>query len=341
VSRFYKIILACAFLIATFVASLNAQPAAAMTNAVVSASSSVKAGAAEEPLVTQIAPTLFYIGQPPENEKGLPSIFAAWWPKHISLPVTNSMVCTWIVAGIIILIVRLTTWKMKEIPSGGQNLMEALIEGWESLMGNVLEPKVVKWVFPFAMSFFIFIVISNFVDLLPGIGSIGFGHPDKESPLPFAIEHVTKPFFRPPTTDANLTVAMAGIFFVMCLYWAVKYNGPLGVIKHVFGVKVDSNKYLYPLLLVLFIFIGVMESFSILFIRPVALALRLYGNIFGGETMLTMAMSQKPWWFAVLVAIPGTFFEVAVCLLQAFVFTMLVVAFVGTLCTHSDEEPSH
>jgi len=304
-----------------FTASVFAQPAAsAATNAVKAVAGAAKAEAAEEPLVTQIAPTLFNIGP---------------------LPVTNSMVCTWIVALLIVIIVRLTTWKMKEVPTGGQNLMEAMIEGWEGLMGNVLEPKVVKWVFPFAMSFFIFIVISNYVDLLPGVGSIGFGHPDKTSSMPFAIEHVSRPFFRPPTTDANLTVAMAGIFFVMCLFWAVKYNGPMGVIKHVFGVKVDSNKYLYPLLLLLFIFIGVMESFSILFIRPVALALRLYGNIFGGETMLSMALSQKQWWFATLVAIPGTFFEVVVCALQAFVFTMLVVAFVGTLCTHADEEHGH
>ena len=341
-NRFYKIIFAVALLLAIWVANLGAQPAAAgTTNPVAALATAANAEVAEEPLVTQIAPTLFYIGQPPDNEKALPSIFAAWWPKQISLPVTNSMVCTWIVAALIVLIVRLTTWKMKEIPSGGQNLMEALIEGWESLMGNVLEPKVVKWVFPFAMSCFIFIVISNLTDLLPGVGSIGFGKQDQASPLPFAIEHVTRPFFRPPTTDANLTVAMAGIFFVMGLFWAVKYNGPFGLIKHVFGVKVETNKWLYPLLLLLFIFIGVMESFSILFIRPVALALRLYGNIFGGETMLTMALSQKPWWFAVLVAIPGTFFEVVVCLLQAFVFTMLVVAFVGTLCTHSDEEHGH
>jgi F-type H+-transporting ATPase subunit a len=304
-----------------FTASVSAQAAAIeKTKAVVATAAPIKVEAMAEPLVTQIAPTLFNIGP---------------------LPVTNSMVCTWIVAALIVLIVRLTTWKMKEIPSGGQNLMEALIEGWEGLMGNVLEPNVVKWVFPFAMSFFIFIVISNLTDLLPGVGSIGLGHPDKASALPFAIEHVTKPFFRPPTTDANLTVAMAGIFFVMCLYWAVKYNGPFGVIKHVFGVKVDANKWVYPLLFLLFIFIGVMESFSILFIRPVALALRLYGNIFGGETMLTMALDQKPWYFAVLVAIPGYFFEVVVCLLQAFVFTMLVVAFVGTLCTHADEEHAH
>jgi F-type H+-transporting ATPase subunit a len=318
VNRFGKIVFVLAFLAAAFVLNLQAETAVATTPAEGAAEHAATEAAA--PLVSQVAQTLFHIGP---------------------LPVSNSMVCTWIVAALIIVIVRLTTWKMKEVPTGGQNLMEALIEGWESLMGNVLEPKVVKWVFPFAMSFFIFIVISNLTDLLPGVGSIGMGHPDKTSSMPFAIEHVTKPFFRPPTTDANLTVAMAGIFFVMGLFWAVKYNGPLGLLKHVFGVKVDTNKYAYIPLLLLFIFIGIMETFSILFIRPVALALRLYGNIFGGETMLTMALSQKPVWFAVLVAIPGYFFEVVVCLLQAFVFTMLVVAFVGTLCTHADEEHGH
>jgi F-type H+-transporting ATPase subunit a len=308
-------------LAAIFAASAGAAPAiSAAPHAVANAASpGLKAERAEE-LVPQAAQVLFNIGP---------------------LPVTNSMVCTWIVAILIVILVRLTTGKMKEVPGAGQNLMEALIEGWESLMANVLEPKVLKWVFPFAMSFFIFIVLSNLTDLIPGVGSIGFGKPDRGSPMPFAIEHVSKPFFRPPTTDANLTVAMAAIFFVTSLYWAVKYNGPIGVIKHVFGVKVASNKWLYPLLLLLFIFIGIMESFSILFIRPVALALRLYGNIFGGETMLTMALSQKPWWFAILVSIPGYFFEVVVCLLQAFVFTMLVVAFVGTLCTHAEEEHEH
>jgi len=317
---FGKIFFVWALLAAAFVASLNAQPVASATPHAVMAAVASASAEVEAPLVSQIAPTLFHIGP---------------------LPVTNSMVCTWIVALLIIVIVRLTTWNMKEVPGGGQNVMEALIEGWESLMGNVLEPKVVKWVFPFAMSFFIFIVISNFTDLLPGVGSIGFGHPDKESSMPRAIEHVTTPFFRPPTTDANLTVAMAGIFFVMSLYWAVKYNGPLGLIKHVFGVKVDTTKWLYLPLFLLFIFIGVMESFSILFIRPVALALRLYGNIFGGETMLSMALAQKPWYLAVLLSLPGYFFEVVVCLLQAFVFTMLTVAFVGTLCTHADEEHGH
>ena len=322
VNRLQKVLFLCALLAAVLGTSLRAGPAAGgATNAVAVAAQLAKVVPAEEPLVTQIAPPLF-------------NVFGF-------LPVTNSMVCTWIVALVIVIIIRLTTWKMSEIPSGGQNVMEALIEGWEGLMGNVLEPKVVKWVFPLTMTYFIFIAISNLSDLFPGVGSIGFGHADKNSAFPLALEHVSRPFFRPPTTDANLTIAMAGIFLVMCLYWAVKYNGLIGLIKHVFGVKVEVNKWLYPLLLLLFIFIGVMEAFSILFIRPVALALRLYGNIFGGETMLTMALSQKPLWFGILVAIPGYFFETVVCLLQAFVFAMLSVAFVGTLCSPSETEHDH
>jgi len=315
VNRIGKIVLLLGFLAAAFVADANAQPVAVTsTNAPVAAVVAPIIEAAP-PLVSQIAPTLFHIGP---------------------LPVTNSMVCTWIVVGLILVIVRVTTWRMTEVPGRGQNVMEALIEGWQDLMGNVLEPKVVKWVFPFAMTFFIFIVISNLVDLVPGVGSIGLVHEKTGAFL--SVPHVETPFFRPPTSDANLTVAMAFIFFVMGLFWAVRANGFWGLIKHTFGVQVETNKYAYVPLMLLFIFIGIMESFSILFIRPVALALRLYGNIFGGETMLTMAMSQKSVFMAILLALPGYFFETVVCLLQAFVFAMLSVAFVGTMCPAHDEE---
>jgi len=305
VNRFVKTILVCAFFAAMFGANLQAQTAAAPP---------VKAEAPAS-IVPQIAPILFHIGP---------------------LPVSNSMVCTWIVAVVIILIVRLGTGNIKEIPSGLQNAIEALCEAWEDLAGGVLDPRVTRWVFPFATTFFIFAVLCNLVDLVPGSGSIGFGVADKDSSLPFAISEVSRPFFRPPTSDANLTFAMAAIFFVMSLYWALKYNGPVGLVKHVFGVKVEASKLAFIPLFLLFIFIGIMESFSILFIRPVALALRLYGNIFGGETMLSMALAQKSVLWAVLLSLPGYFFETIVCFLQAFVFAMLTIAFVGTLCTESD-----
>jgi len=312
--------LVCGLFATIFLANTNAQPVTNQppegTVVTVSAAPESAQVESEKPPVTEIAPTLFNIGP---------------------LPVTNSMVCTWIVAALIFVIVRATTWKLKEIPTGGQNAVEALVEGWGNLIGDLLEPKVTRWVFPFATTFFIFIVLSNFVDLLPGVGSIGYGIADKTSSLPGAIVHAEEPFFRPPTSDANLTVAMALIFFVMSLFWAFRYNGPIGLIKHVFGVKVEASKLAYVPLLFLFIFIGLIETFSILFIRPVALALRLYGNIFGGETLLTMALTQKPLWLAVLLALPGYLFETAVCVLQAFVFAMLTIAFVGTLCTHTDE----
>ncbi len=244
----------------------------------------------------------------------------------LGLPVTNSMVCTWIVAALIIVIVRLTTWRVKEIPTGGQNVMETLIEAWEGLMSDILDPKVTRWVFPFATTFFIFIVISNLVDLVPGVGSIGVNRDG----------HFT-PFFRPPTTDANLTVAMAGIFLVMSLVWAVRYNGFWGFIKHIFGVKMTTNKWAYPLFFLLFLFIGAMELLSVGFARPVALAMRLYGNIFAGETILDMTFHSKSFLLGLALTMFTYCYETFVCLVQAFVFAMLVVAFVGTLCTHTEE----
>ena len=241
------------------------------------------------------------------------------------------MICTWIVAAIILVVVRATTWtNIKEIPSGMQNLLESLCEGWAHLMGNILDQRVTRWVFPYATTFFIFILVSNFIDLIPGVGSIGKIAPDG---------HFT-PYFRPPTSDANLTVAMAGIFLVMSLFWAVRYNGVFGLVKHVFGVKTKSSKWLFPLFFLLFLFIGVMDVVSILFARPVALAMRLYGNIFAGSTIIDMTTHLNSWLWSILLTVLAYGYDCFVCIVQAFVFGILVVAFVGTLCTHS-EEPGH
>ena len=314
--RFGIIIFVCAFLTAMLAVGLNAQtspqsapgtPSAGAVSSPANATAQTAEPATEA--IPQAAPTLFTI---------------------LGLPVTNSMVCTWIVAVVIMILVRLTTWRVKEIPAGGQNVMEALVEGWEGLMSNILEPRVTRWVFPWATTFFIFIVISNFMDLIPGVGSIGTNHGG----------HFT-PFFRPPTTDANLTIVMAGIFLAMNLFWAVRYNGFWGTIKHIFGVKMETSKWVYPLFLLLFIFVGLMEVLSIVVVRPVALAMRLYGNIFGGENMLDMMLSHKSFLMSVISSLPFYFYEVFVCALQAFVFALLTIAFVGTICTPADAEHGH
>jgi len=267
------------------------------------------------PPVSPSAPTLFHIGL---------------------FPVTNAMVYTWIIAALIFVIVRTATKKMREVPSGSQNVVEAAVEGLEELTSGLLEPKVARWVFPLVATFFLFIVISNLMGLLPGVGSIGFGHRAEHSVLPFALQHADTPLFRPPTADANTTVAMAAIFFIMSSYWALKYNGPIGLIKHIFGPKGGMTGLILIPLTLIFIFIGCIEVISIL-IRPVALAMRLYGNIYGGESVLTIMLGMA--WG--LPAIPFYFLELVVAVVQALVFTVLSIAFIGTLCSHSEEEAGH
>ena len=96
-------------------ANANANSAATQTQ---SASSSEST---ESDLPPQAAPVLFHLGP---------------------FPITNSIVCSWIVAAVILIIVRAATWKnIKEIPSGLQNVIEALVEGWEGLMGDILDPR--------------------------------------------------------------------------------------------------------------------------------------------------------------------------------------------------------
>ncbi|MSU57308.1 MAG: ATP synthase F0 subunit A [Pedosphaera sp.] len=262
------------------------------------------------PPVSPEAPTLFHIGP---------------------LPVTNSIVYTWIIGAVILFVIRAGTKKMKETPSGVQNVVEAAVEGLEELTKGLLEPKVAHWVFPLAATFFLFIVVSNLMGLLPGVGSIGWGH---ASGAPFGIEHADTPLFRPPTADANMTVAMAAIFFVMSTIWALKYNGPVGLLKHIFGVKGGMTGWIVIPLSLIFIFIGCIEVISIM-IRPVALAMRLYGNIYGGESVLTLMLTNSP---LGLAALPFYFLELLVAVVQALVFTLLSIAFIGTLCSHTEEE---
>ncbi|HEY5345031.1 MAG TPA: F0F1 ATP synthase subunit A [Verrucomicrobiae bacterium] len=307
VKPFSKIILVGAFLLAIFTASVNAQPAS-----IPSAKAAVAAAPAEE-MVPSAAPVVYTI-------------------PVIRLPITNSMICTWIVAAIILIVVRVSTWKnIKEIPSGMQNVLEAMVEGWEGLIGDILDKRVTRWVFPFATTFFIFIVISNLMDLVPGVGSIGIFHANGEF----------TPIFRPPTTDANLTIVMATIFLLMSLFWAVRFNGVWGLTKHIFGVKMETSKLLYPVFFLLFLFIGAMELLSVGFARPVALAMRLYGNVFAGESILDMIFHGKSLFWAIILSSGMYFYETFVCIVQAFVFAMLVVAFVGTLCTHTEDDHGH
>ena len=251
--------------------------------------------------------------------------------RPFGFPVTNSMLVTWIVALALIVFARFATRSMKQVPSGSQNFVEWLVESLYTFLEGILGPHLVRRTFWFFGSVFIFILATNWVGLVPGVGSVGWGHATPEG---FRIE---EPFFRGANADVNLTLAMALIFFACWIVWGLREVGPIGFLKELFAPKGSSTGALKVLMIVVFIAAGVLELVSILF-RPVSLSFRLYGNIFAGETMLeTMAAMPRIGW---LVQVPFYFLELLVGLVQALVFMLLTAVFTLLICQHHEDHPS-
>ena len=136
---------------------------------------------------------------------------------------------------------------------------------------------------------------------------------------------------------------MAVIFSVLWAYWAVTENGLGGFFSHIFGTKGVFNGLMKIFMILVFLFVGVLETVSILF-RPVSLSLRLFGNIFAGENILEAMMRVVPSWLAWLPPLPFYFLELLVGLIQALVFTLLTAVFLRLICEHDhhdDEAHDH
>jgi len=248
--------------------------------------------------------------------------------RPFGLPITNSMVVTWIVAIALIVFAHVATRNMKQVPEGSQNFLEWLVESLYGFLEGLLGAHLAKQTFWFFASVFIFILASNWVGLIPGVGSVGWGRQTAEG------FHIEEPFFRGANADVNLTLAMALLFFGCWIMWGLRALGPMGFLKEMFAPKGSTTGALKALMVVVFFAAGVLEVISILF-RPVSLSFRLYGNIFAGETMLE-TMAHVPY-IAWLVQIPFYFLELLVGLVQALVFMLLTAVFTLLICQHHAE----
>jgi len=246
--------------------------------------------------------------------------------RPLGFPISNSMVVSWIVAVGLIIFARVATRDMKHVPGGAQNLLEWLVGGLYDFLESIIGPHLVKRTFWFFATVFIFILTANWVGLIPGVGTIGWGH---QSPHGFVID---QPFFRGANADLNLTLAMALVFFACWIVWALQEVGPGGFLKELFAPKGESTGFLKVLMVVVFFAAGCLEIISILF-RPVSLSFRLYGNIFAGENMLE-TMSRMIPGLGWLLPIPFYFMEVLVGLVQAMVFMLLCAVFTLLICQH-------
>ncbi|MEJ5248403.1 MAG: F0F1 ATP synthase subunit A [Caldilinea sp.] len=268
---------------------------------------------------------------------------------------TNSVLTTIIVDIVLILLALAVRFNLKEIPGAFQNFMEAIIEALYGLAESVAGKNASKF-FPWVATIFLFVIISNWSGMLPGVGSIGFYHPtdkDKhgehaaasessaghlldqqlamaggsivlaapervqEAPAAAEGEHGKFiPLFRAPSADLNVTFALAISTMVMVQIWGVRFLG--GSYFHKFFNFSGPN----PFMKGINGFVGILELVSE-FSRVLAFGFRLFGNVFAGEIVLaTMAFL-----IAFLLPVPFYVLELFVGFVQALVFMMLALVF--------------
>jgi len=247
------------------------------------------------------------------------------------IPVTNSMVVTVLVTVLMVAFAQAVSRNVKPVPGGLQNFAEWAVEGMYNFLGEILGSHLIKKTFWFFGSIFFFILVTNWLGLIPGVGTVGWGYEDASGHF-----HLTEPWLRGGNADLNMTTAMALLFFFLWTVWALQEQGVVGFLKHIFAPKGKTEGFMALFMIVIFLFVGVLETLSILF-RPVSLSFRLYGNIFAGENMLEAMMNIVPW-LSWLIPLPFYFLELLVGLVQALVFTLLTAVFTLLICEHEHEE---
>ncbi len=235
---------------------------------------------------------------------------------HIgSFPVTNAVILAFMVFVLLGTLAVILRTRLKMLPGMFQNVAELIIEGGLDIMDSLLgNRKTSEKYFPLVFTVFLFILFSNWLGLLPGVGSITFTQGG-----------VTVPFLRSPASDLNFTLALAVIvitFVNVASSLAIGLKGRLSVFFN-FKSPVDF-------------FIGILELVSE-FAKIISLSFRLFGNVFAGEVLLAIMAFLVPY----LVPLPFMFLEVFVGFIQAFVFGMLATVFIGMSLVHGEGEEAH
>jgi F-type H+-transporting ATPase subunit a len=247
------------------------------------------------------------------------------------MPVTNSLLTSWLSVVVIIFLAVLVRARISKTPRGLQNYFEAFWEGALSIADSITtsREKSVKFL-PLAASLFLFIMINNWLGLLPGIGTIGYGASGESVPL-----------LRGATADLNTTIALSLITIVIThivgvtmitakqhvekfLPFRTLFAMPMQVIKH----KDFTALLISPIKF----FVGILEIVGEL-AKVMSLSFRLFGNIFAGEVLLSSMMML----FAYVLPVPFMFLEVMVGVIQAFIFAMLTLVFLTMMSTSHEE----
>lgn len=232
---------------------------------------------------------------------------------HIgSFPVTNAILLSTLVLGLLAVIAFVLSRRRSMVPGTAQGVVEVVIGEALSLMDSVLgNRKTSEKYFPLVFTVFLFVLFSNWLGLFPGVGSIVFHEH----------EGGVVPLLRSPASDLNFTLALALI--------AVTFVNAFGVAATSFRSRISV---FFNLKGPIDFFIGILELISE-FAKIISFSFRLFGNVFAGEVLLAIMTFLVPYF----VPLPFMFLEVFVGFIQAFIFGMLTLVFVAMAVSHHDE----
>lgn len=222
-------------------------------------------------------------------------------------PITNSILLAVVALALLLLTGILLRHRLALVPGKLQSTFEIALENLLSLMDSILASRSLSERYlPLIATIFVFILTSNWLGLLPGIGSLGFYEESHG-------ERVLVPLFRAPSADLNFTIALA---IISVLSVNILGIAAIGFGKHFKKYFNFSN----PILA----FTGLLEFISE-FVKIISFSFRLFGNVFAGEVLLTIVAVLVPY----LVPLPFLLLEVFVGFIQAFIFSMLTLVFVA------------
>jgi F-type H+-transporting ATPase subunit a len=228
-----------------------------------------------------------------------------------SWPVTNALLLSTLVFVLLIALGLTLRRKLAVVPGMMQNVAEYIVESALGIMDNVLgDRRQSEKYFPLVFTVFLFILFSNWLGLLPGIGSIVVNQTGGAVPL-----------LRSPASDLNFTLALALIAITFVNIVSVAATGFWSRFSVFFNFKSPID-----------FFVGILELVSE-FAKIISLAFRLFGNVFAGEVLLAIMAFLVPY----LVPLPFMFLEIFVGAIQAFIFGMLTIVFVGMSLGHAQD----
>lgn len=227
--------------------------------------------------------------------------------SFFGFPITNTLVMSVAVTLFLILISRVFFKNLSLVPAPVQNIFEFGVEKFLDTMQGILGSREnAEKYFPLVATIFLFVLLSNWFGILPGIGSIGFFEE-------YHGETRFLPFFRSAASDLNFTLALGiiAVFFVNILGAAA-----IGVGKHIgkfFNFRSPIG-----------FFLGILEFISEI-AKVVSFSFRLFGNIFAGEVLLVITAFLVPYF----IPVPFLMLELFVGFIQALVFAMLIMVFIS------------